>query len=135
MIGLSGYYEIGTTTTPTIEQLTHNWGRVRDWIMDWRREEKLEQLIVFTEIGYANQDGTSMHPWDYTRQASPDPEEQALCYESFIRVWHGQEGFGGVFFYNWFGMDSLTDTGYSPRGKPAAQTMKTCFYVISDQSM
>ena len=74
-----------------------------------------------------NQDGANIHPWDYTGSAEPDPAEQALCYESFIRVWHGRPGFAGVFFYNWFGFDTLEDTGYSPRGKPAAQVIRAWY--------
>ena len=123
-IGLSGYFELTRSTDPSLEKLTEEWTRLRKTILAWRGREQGSKPIVFTEIGYSNQDGTNMYPWDYAREAPPDPREQAMCYEAFIRAWHGQPGFGGAFFYNWFGFDSLTDTGYSPRGKPAAQLIK-----------
>ncbi len=129
-IGLSGYYELTRSKTPTLDELIAPWVAARDQIFGWRSSEGLAQPIVFTEIGYANQDGTNIYPWDYTMKNPPDPEEQALCYEAFIRTWHGQPGLGGVFFYNWFGFDTLEDTGYSPRGKPAAQTMKMWYGAV-----
>lgn len=129
-IGLSGYYELTRSKTPTLDELIAPWVAVRERILDWRDSEGLTAPIVFTEIGYANQDGTNIHPWDYTMKNPPDPEEQALCYEAFIRTWHGQPALGGVFFYNWFGFDTLEDTGYSPRGKPAAQTMKMWYGAV-----
>lgn len=120
-IGLSGYYELTKSSGPTLEDLTQKWESIRDGILRWRRDRALAAPIVFTEIGYANQVGAGIFPWDHTRVAPPDPAAQALCLESFIRAWHGQPGFGGAYIYNWFGYARLDDAGYSPRGKPAAR--------------
>lgn len=127
-IGLSGYYELTRSREPALGELVEAWTEVRDEILEWRdNEARLDEPIIFTEIGYANIDGTNIYPWDYTMKADPDPAEQALCYEAFIRVWDGQEALRGAFFYNWFGIDSIEDTGYSPRGKPAAHLLKTWY--------
>jgi hypothetical protein len=126
-IGLSGYYELTDTNEPTPAALVAAWSAARDDILDWRRRAGLAAPILFTEIGYANQDGTNVRPWDYTADAPPDPAEQAMGHEAFIRAWHGREELAGVFFYNWFGFDSPEDTGYSPRGKPAAQLIRVWF--------
>lgn len=133
-IGLSGYFELSRSTDPSLEVLTKEWTRLRKTILAWSAREQGSKPIVFTEIGYSNQDGTNMYPWDYAREAPPDPREQAMCYEAFIRAWHGQPGFGGAFFYNWFGFDSLTDTGYSPRGKPAAELIKIWYGGLEQDS-
>jgi len=126
-VGLAGYYELSRTPEPTLEDLLETWALEREAILDWRASVGLDLPVVFTEIGYANQDGTNMYPWDYTRRAPPDPAEQALCYDAFIRTWHGRPEFGGVFFYNWFGRADLNDPGYSPRGKPAAALIRLWF--------
>ena len=131
LIGLSGYYELTRTPEPTFEQLAERWSRVRDKILGWRRERGLDRPIVFTEIGYANRDGANMAPWDYSRTGPPDPEEQALCYNAFIQAWHGVPELRGVYFYNWFGYDTIEDTGYSPRGKPAAKLIDVWYRHLS----
>jgi hypothetical protein len=123
-IGLSGYYELTRSKDPSLEELTASWTRIRDRILEWRAGVEGAPPIVFTEIGYANLDGTNVYPWDYTMQGEPDPAEQALCYEAFMRAWDGRPELEGVYFYNWFGFDTLEDTGYSPRGKPAAQLIR-----------
>lgn len=126
-IGLSGYYELTKSKEPTLEELTRAWTGIRDRILGWRARAGLAPPILFTEIGYANLDGTNIYPWDYTMKGDADPGEQALCYEAFIRAWDGQPGFSGVFFYNWFGLGTREDTGYSPRGKPAARLIRTWY--------
>ena len=126
-VGLSGYYELTRSKDPSLEELVTEWSRIRDRILRWREREGVTQPLVFTEVGYANQDGTNIYPWDYTADAAPDPEEQALCYEAFIRAWHGRPELAGVFFYNWFGFDTLEDVSYSPRGKPAAQILRAWY--------
>jgi len=123
-IGLSGYYELTKSKEPALGDLTKAWSEVRKNILNWKKEVAPDTPLVFTEIGYANLDGTNVYPWDYTMEGPPDPREQALCYEAFIRTWTGEPGFGGVYFYNWFGIDSIEDTGYSPRGKPAAHLIR-----------
>lgn len=129
-IGLSGYYELTKSKDPTRDQLTEEWTAIRKHILDWKSEIAPDTPLVFTEIGYANLDGTNIYPWDYTMEGPADPREQALCYEAFIRSWSGEPELGGVYFYNWFGVDSVEDTGYSPRGKPAAHLIKLWYETL-----
>lgn len=129
-IGLSGYYELTESKEPTLEALTQKWTSIREELLAWKREAAPETPLVFTEIGYANLDGTNVYPWDYTMEGPPDPREQALCYEAFIRAWTGEAELGGVYFYNWFGVDSVDDTGYSPRGKPAAHVIRLWYETL-----
>lgn len=124
-IGISGYFELTQTPDPGLAELTAAWNIRRDRLLAWRERAQLAQPIVFTEIGYANMDGTNMFPWKHRQPAAaPDPEEQALCYAAFIRAWQDAEPLRGVFFYDWFGYDTLDDRGYSPRGKPAAGVIR-----------
>lgn len=131
-IGLSGYYELTKSKEPSLNDLTRAWEITREEILRWHASAAPATPILFTEIGYANLDGTNIYPWNYTMKGRPDPREQALCYEAFIRTWAGRPEIQGVYFYNWFGLDSLDDTGYSPRGKPAAHLLRLWYDSIAD---
>lgn len=133
-VGLSGYYELTRTNDPALGELTAAWGNIRDEILAWRGSAAPDRPILFTEIGYANLDGTNVYPWNYTMKGAPDPREQALCYEAFIRSWAGRPEFGGVYFYNWFGTDSPDDTGYSPRGKPASHLIRVWYEALAREN-
>ncbi|MBI1785380.1 hypothetical protein HYR69_09575 [Candidatus Sumerlaeota bacterium] len=123
-IGISGYYELAKSHGYGLDELERSWESEKDALLSWRSLSHPSKKIVFTEIGYANQQGAAIHPWDYTRDAPPNPAEQALCYEAFIRAWHGHPELDGVFFYDWFGTGGPADTSYSPRCKPAALLIK-----------
>lgn len=126
-VSISGYYELTKSTTPTLEELVASWAIHRNRLLSWRRRSGLTAPLWFTEVGYPNLDGAASRPWEYTRRAGPDPAEQAMAYESFMRAWSGQPELGGVWFYQWFGHADPADRGYSPRGKPAARLIQVWY--------
>lgn len=135
VIGISGYFKISSTPNPTLKVLLNQWHWIRNRLLIWKRKKHLSQPIMFTELGYPNIQGASMEPWNYTRIVQPSLYEQALCYESFIRTWYSTEGLGGVYFYNWFGYPFHSDTGYSPRGKPAALLIQAWYAHLRQQAV
>ena len=66
------------------------------------------------------------YPWDETRKAPSDLQLQRELYAAFCESFAGQPVIDGVYFWNWFGFGGPKDTGYTPRGKPAAEAMKSC---------
>ena len=66
----------------------------------------------------------SAWPWDETREARIDLEEQRRAYEAFLRAWAPVEELEGVVFWNWFGFGGPEDSGYTPRNKPAAEVLR-----------
>jgi len=80
---------------------------------------------VFSEVGVPSVEGALAGPWDYTLNAAPDPEAQALAFRIFREVFLSRgepaPGFGGCFLYDYWGEGGLEDKSYSPRGKPAAR--------------
>ena len=129
-LGLNGYYKLASHHNPTLNELIARWNQIREKLIHW--QDLYNRPIILTELGYPSMDGASEGPWDYSRQAKIDLEEQALCYEAFFRVWgirnqSSDKRLGGVYFWNWYGDGGPEDRGYTPRNKPAEQVLTQWF--------
>ncbi len=129
-LGISGYFDLTTSTNPSNWSLRYTWGGIKSQIFDFQEENNIP--IIFTELGYTSQDGTNMHPWNYYATDIVDLEEQSACYKAFIDVWGDDEDFHGVFFYDWYGEGGPEDTGYTFKNKPAEQIVKSWFEQINE---
>lgn len=118
VVGLTGYWELTRNLDPTVEELAFTWVGVRRQVLTWIGE--LKRPFIFSEIGYPSLDGGASWPWDETRKAPVDHEEQRRAYEAFVRAWGGTPELKGVYWWNWFGFGGSEDTNYTPRRKPAA---------------
>ena len=128
-LGISGYFDLTTSTSPSNWSLRYSWGGIKSQIFDFQQKHDIP--IIFTELGYTSQDGTNMHPWNYYATDVIDLEEQKACYQAFIDVWGEEEEFHGVFFYDWNGEGGPEDAGYTVRNKPAEQIVKSWFEQIN----
>ncbi len=128
-LGLSGYFDLTTSTDPSSWSLRYSWGGIQKQIFAFQKSSNIP--IIFTELGYTSQDGTNMHPWNYYATDVVDLEEQEACYQAFIDVWGDEEDFHGVFFYDWYGEGGSADTGYTFKNKPAEQIVKSWFEQIN----
>jgi len=127
-IGLSAYYELTTSKSPSLPELIRSWKGVRHEILRWRKDAGLTEVpILFTEVGYPSIDGGASKPWDYTQKTGADLHEQKLCYQAFVRTWNGRPELGGAIFYEWWGRGGREDRGYTPRGKPALRVLREWF--------
>ncbi|MFQ5654202.1 MAG: hypothetical protein ACE5GW_05685 [Planctomycetota bacterium] len=124
-IGMTTYFSLTSKNNPTVEELTGAWQDLKGKILHWRKKHGLP--LIFTEVGYASQDGANRNPWTYYTSTAVDLEEQVDCFEAFTRVWRGEPTLSGVFFYNWFGVGGAGDSGYTPRGKPALEVIRRWF--------
>lgn len=124
-LGLNGYYELADHPEPTLKELLQKWWDIENELTAW--QERFRKKIIFTEIGYPSIDGACGRPWDYTRDASVDLEEQALCYEAFFLSWARSQRLAGVYFWNWYGQGGGNDRSYTPRGKPAERILRRWF--------
>lgn len=125
LIGLTGYYRLTESKTPTGAELNLAWAAVRDTLVRWQATHA--KPLVFTELGYPSSDGAARSPWDYTTGAPVDLEEQRLCYEAFYAAWIREPALGGVVFWNWWGPGGPKDGYYTPRGKPAEEVIRRWF--------
>lgn len=121
-IGVSAYFALSGSAEASEAELTEAWRKHR---------AELEELAAstgkplwITEVGYPSLDGAATAPWDYTRDAEVDLEEQRRCYEAFVRAWDGADTLAGTIFWNWWGDGGSTDRSYTPRGKPAAAVLQ-----------
>jgi hypothetical protein len=130
VLGLDVYTPLTNKTNPTRDELVQAWTRNRDgnnmraayrnWQSAWTKP------VIFTEIGYRSGDGANRTPWDYGVPLAPDPAEQADCYVAAFEVWTRETSWmKGVFWWSWsVPAPGPGDTGFDPRGKPAADVLR-----------
>lgn len=126
-MGISGYYELSTSLSPSRNELITAWRAIAARILRWRKLNRIGVPLLFTELGYPSQDGCASKPWNYLLSKTVDLEEQRLCYEAFITVWSEEPELAGVFFYEWWGLGGPKDEHYTPRGKPAEAVLREWF--------
>ncbi len=124
-IGVTGYFELTTSATASEDALTRAWTKPRAALLAAARAHDLPLWI--TEIGYPSIDGAAAAPWDYTRDAAVDLEEQRRAFAALVRAWSDQPGLAGMFVWEWSGAGGAADKGYTPRGKPAACVLEAWF--------
>lgn len=127
VLGMNAYFELSPKggSPPAVEDLVAAWRPIVDRLSKWA--ESRGRNVVLTEVGYPSRAGAAADPWNYGVDENPAPREQANCYEAFHRVWGGEPWLDGVYFYRWWGEGGPEDTGYTPRGKPAAEVLSRWF--------
>ena len=127
-LGLSAYFELATTTTPTVESMKTSWA-------SWRANKigpfqaRWNKPVLFIEGGYRSADGTARQPWNSWDNWPLDQQEQVDCWEALFEFWSGVSWFaGGEFWlFNTNANTSATDGGYEIQNKPAYNTVKAWF--------
>jgi hypothetical protein len=118
LLGTNAYFELlGEEEAATVDRLVDAWQPYRAELVAWAAA--LDRPLLITEVGYPSQRGAVAHPWDYTRDAPVDLEEQRVAYAALFRAWHGAPRTMGLLLYEWWGAGGGGDRGYTPRGKPA----------------
>ncbi|MBN1475901.1 hypothetical protein JXA47_04025, partial [Candidatus Sumerlaeota bacterium] len=127
-VSLSAYFILAERSDAPQSWLDGAWISHRDEILAWHAASVPDMPLVVAEVGYASQDGTAQHPWDYTQRSAVDLEEQRMCYAAFIRAWDGVDPLRGVHFYEWGrGEGGPEDRYYTPRGKPAEDLIRAWY--------
>lgn len=117
-VGVTGYFRLTEDDDASQKELTHAWKQRRAELERFAAEHG--KPLWITEVGYRSANGAAIDPWDYTREAEADVEEQRRCYAAFIEAWTGS-GLEGAFFWNWY---DDGERGYTPRGKPAEKLLR-----------
>jgi hypothetical protein len=124
-IGVTGYFELTSAQAPESAELEAAWRarlpRLRAFAAERGRG------LVLTEVGYPSQRGANTRPWDQERAGELDLEEQRLCYAAFLSTAADAPFLDGIYIWNWFGIGGPNDSGYTPRGKPAAELLRGWF--------
>ena len=104
-IGIQAYFPICTRDNPSHRDLTDGW---RPHIQSIEKVYRTYQRpVIFTEIGYRNDQAAAREPWTWPSQLDRDSiivddALQARCYEAFFNQCWKADWMGGVFFWKWF---------------------------------
>jgi hypothetical protein len=126
VVGYFGLREAGGAGD--VEALLQRWRALALELSAWAAARK--QPFLFTEVGYRSRAGATATPWDEGSGGVADAEEQRRGFEAFRRAWSaptpGGPGFkfAGAYVWNWYGFGGAGTTGYTPRGKPAAEEVR-----------
>jgi hypothetical protein len=118
VLGVTGYFELTKDTDASVDALVAAWAKPRAALVAAAQARGLP--LWLTEIGYTSVDGSTTAPWDYTRAAPPDLEEQRRAYLALARAW-GDQPLDGLFLWEW------SNAAYTPRAKPAECVVRAWF--------
>lgn len=119
-VGMTAYFSLTDKKDPTLAELEAAWRRVAKEVAAMVKEHAPKTAVVFTELGYASQDGINTDPWNYVMNKDKiDLQEQALCFRAFRKVAPEMSFLEGAYYFDYFDQGGPEDWSYSPRGKPA----------------
>jgi hypothetical protein len=128
-VGMTSYYTLAAGPRPSLDEVMSRWEAPKQRILKFHDEVRLP--IIFTEVGWCSQEGAASEPWNYYHNPKPTPEalrEQATCYEAFMNTWRDVPFVTGTLWWEWSdGPGGPTDTGYTPKGKPAEKLLRAWF--------
>ena len=85
--------------------------------------------MFFLEVGWCSMATMASEPWDYTKDESESPTDlqlQKRLYKGFFESWYGKPELGGFSIWEWDPQGGgPTDRGYTPKGKPAEEVLKS----------
>ena len=126
-IGVTAYFSLREPQQPSdLPTLISSWRRLRRELES--DLAKYDKPFLFTEVGYRSRAGATAAPWDETGGGTPDPGEQQRGFEAFRQSFTDPLGargrLDGIYVWNWYGYGGPQTTSYTPRGKPAATTVR-----------
>ncbi|MEM7246867.1 MAG: hypothetical protein AAF533_16055 [Acidobacteriota bacterium] len=122
VIGMNAYHDLAESAGTPKAELVHSWRRLQETLLPWQRSQ--QRRILFTEVGYRSVVRPEKDAWNYLEVQDYDGRAQQRCYEAFLEAWQSRREVAGIFFYQWRGEGGEGDTGYTPRGKPAAESLR-----------
>jgi len=128
-LGLSAYFNLSDTTTPTLADLNATWTDYKVNVIA-PFQQRWGKPVLFTEGGYRSLNIAAKNPWDASTVGPSDVAQQALCYESLFETWAQVSWFAGGMFWYWKADASTVnagDTDYEVQGKPAYTTVSGWF--------
>ncbi len=126
-IGVVGYFDLRDAKDPSdVQALAARWRQIGRQIES--NLARFDKPFIFTELGYRSKSGATAAPWDESSGGTPDLDEQRRGFEAFRLAWTAPNSaharLDGLYIWNWYGYGGPGTTSYTPRGKPAARTVK-----------
>ena len=122
VIGITGYFELTQDSAASTESMVGAWKQVIAELEAF--SAGLKRPLVISEIGYPSIDGGARWPWDQSRKAPVDLDEQRRAYQAFTEALGGRAFLDGIYVWNWYGAGGPSCRDYTPRKKPAALVLE-----------
>jgi hypothetical protein len=124
-IGVNGYFRLAKDgVRPELDEVIDAWDDHLKALDGLGREVGLPVLL--TEIGYPSKVTAAAKAWCVCPHEALDLELQATLLDGFLQVVdRGGLPFDGFFLWNWFGLGGPDDGGFTPRGKPAEDVVRS----------
>ncbi len=136
LVGMTSYYKLSGDPNPTLETLVEAWKPIKRGLLKWQQE--IKKPLLFTEVGWCSQEGTSIEPWNYYYKQASTPEgleEQRRCYRAFTETWDKTPEVGGIIWWEWTDTaGGPDDFNYIPKGKPAERELREWFQRMRDRN-
>jgi hypothetical protein len=125
-IGVSEYYPLSTSNSPTQNDLNKGAEAVKSTIL--AAGKKYKRPIYLTEVGFPSTVAAAKVPWTALSTDAIDYSLQAECFQAFSNAWSGETALARMAVWA-TGDDSGPDYDYSYEilGKPAEDVMKNFF--------
>jgi hypothetical protein len=129
VIGVDAYFPLTVWTNPDLEDLKNGWQPFVEYLSLF--SQRWNRQVIFTEVGYTSQKRSAEAPMSW-EAGQLDLQIQANLYQAlFDQVYH-QPWFSGLFIWTWECdpyQGGATDSGYTPKGKPAEIILQQAFNV------
>lgn len=123
-IGISAYFPLSDSETPTVAELQHAWKPVVKQLAKFSRRQKKQ--ILFTEYGYMSVDGCAGKAWLIEKDIdsrSINQVAQANAYSALLSTMVTQPWWAGGFLWKYFphgqGHEGYPEKDYTPQDKKA----------------
>ncbi|MFQ5708531.1 MAG: hypothetical protein ACE5HO_13820 [bacterium] len=126
-VGIDAFFPLTRDANADFDQILNGWQAWADVVSDWQKTVQKE--IIFTEIGYANQNGTNIQPFNAAVSSQPDPQEQSDCYRAALVTFADQAWLKGAYWWRWRAdlRGGPADLGYTPYQKPAEAVLTSAW--------
>lgn len=127
IIGIDGYWPLSEEPTTDVVALKRTLAPIRIQLADF--SVRTGRRILFTEAGYASQQGATTEPASWKLSSQQAPAEQAAAYQAMLETFSGQSWWAGVFWWVWTVLpaspaDPHDSLGFSVRGKEAETVVR-----------
>lgn len=134
-IGISGYFPLSKSETPTIAELKKAWQPVSEALTNFSAEQV--KPILFTEYGYRSMNQPAWRSWEKENQEAPiNNQAQANAYEALYQTLWKEPWFAGGFAWKWYSsfrrMDAFNNHDWTPQNKTAEKVMKKYYGILPE---
>ena len=113
-IGIDAYFKLTDKEKPELEEIIDGWNKYRHELKVLY--EKYDKKIIFTEIGYKSVDGTTIKPWEWSKDKKMNQIQQAQAFEAFFRVFSEADYVAGFFIWKYFTDNESYERENIPKG-------------------